>query len=223
MERERKLQRRFPLFLGHTRDYDTTHPSATTPAQRLSRQRRSRWETRFASCRGSAALGRARQCSAALGRVRPRSAASAAPRARAEVLIGSRPRHGRRGWVGQRRGVPGTDVPRRTTRRRRCRRDDSRVFFLPFSPLSVSCLAPTIRSLFRSFDSLSRLLFNRLETAYLIRPSLSQTSFVVATIHLYLALRLSLPLPFSLSLARSLSHARVLNVCNVCHGCLRQS
>lgn len=38
--RTRELKLAGSLFLGHTRGYDATHPSATTPAQRLSRQRR---------------------------------------------------------------------------------------------------------------------------------------------------------------------------------------
>lgn len=185
-----KLKRRFPLFLVHTRCYDTTHHSATTPA-RLSAGNAARGGEL-----GSPRAG-ARPRSAALGNLRRASCPSrsidrfaAAPAWRTEV-----------GWVGQRHGrVPGTDVPRRTTRRRRRqrRRDDSRIFFLPSSS--------------RSFDRSTRCLAysDHFGTACLSRalPSLSQL-FI-----------LSISRFVSLSLSLSLSHARALNVYNVCHGCL---
>lgn len=124
------------LFVGHTLGYDATHPSATTPAQRLSRQRRPWWgRTRIASCRGSAAIGRARSRSAALGCAR---ASSRHGRSIDRLATPAWPSVGEVGWGSGARTAVSRDPTRRAalhddddddeeTRRR----DGSRIFFFP--------------------------------------------------------------------------------------------
>lgn len=90
------------------------------------------------------AVGASARLVPGLGGARRRSAALAAPRARAEVLIGS-PRHGRATRLGGAGGairVPGTDVPRRTTRR--LSRLSPSLFFAPLRSLKELCLSVSL-------------------------------------------------------------------------------
>lgn len=112
-----------------------------------------------------------------LGRLRCHSATSAAPRVGAEVLIGSRPRHGRRedGWGSvERRTAVSRDPIRRASSRHAITADDDdderrRRFFSPSFSYLLFLFFFFLPSLpfFRSPDSLPvSLRFNRFETAY---------------------------------------------------------